>query len=180
MDLNQRAFLNDFGIVQHSVLESPDHNTVHVICSHTNRDFVNAELAEELKTRTGLQLVPPQHRADALSKGDSSVVCIVVLDDQESSRPEMFFRDNEFFRDGDQDMLYGAVQSADYPDAQTLYLQKGRICPQLVKNKLHCTVMMYPHSSEKKSLFWDSLTTVMGLYISLKCCLLHCWFAFVF
>ena len=174
MDLNQHAILNDFGVVQHSVLESPDHNTVHVICYHTSRDFVNAKLAEELKTRTGLQLVPPQHRADALSKGDSSVVCIVVLDDQDSSRSEMFFRDSKVVRDGDQDMLRGAVQSAGYPDTQTLYLQKGRKRPKWVENKLpHCTVMMYPGSSEKRRLFWDSLATVMGLYFSLNWYLLH-------
>ena len=161
MDLNQCAILNDFGVVQHSVLESPDHNTAHVICYHTNRDFVNAELAEELKTRTGLQLVPPQHRVGALSKGDGSVVCIVVLDDEAIIRSEMFFRDV------DQRILCGAVQSADYPNAHTLYLQKGRRCPQWVKNKLlHCTVMMYPRSSGKRSLFWDSFATVMGLYFS--------------
>ena len=168
MNLNQHAILNDFGVVQHSVLESPDHNTVHVICSHTDRNFVNAELAEELKTRTGLQLVPLQHRAGALAKGDGSVVCIVVLGDLDTIRSEMFFRDS------DQDILCGAVKSAGYPDTQTLYLQKGRRCPKWVKNKLpHSTVMMYPASSEERPLFWDSLVTVMGLYFSLKWYLLH-------
>ena len=174
MDLNQRAILNDFGVVQYSVLESPDHNIVHVICYHTNRDFVNAKLVEELKTRTGLQLVPPQHRAGALSKEDSSVVYIVVLDGQDSSGSEMFFRDSEFVRDGDQDILCGAVQSAGYSDRQTIYLKKGRRWPRWVENKLpHSTVMMYPGSSEKRRLFWDLLATVIGLYFSLKWYLLH-------
>ena len=174
MDLNQRAILNDFSIVQHSVLETPDHSTVHVIYYHASRDFVNAELAEELKTRTGLQLVPLQHRAGALSKGDSSVICIVVLDDLDSIRSEMFFGDSQFISDGDQDMLRGAVQSAGYPETQILYLQKGRRCPQWVENKLpHCTMMVYRGSSEK-ILFWDSVTAVMSLYFSLKWCLLRC------
>ena len=155
VDPSQCAMLNDFGIVQHSVLESPDHNTVHVICYGTSRDFVNTELAEELKTRTGLQLVPPKSRTGALSKGGSSVVCIFVLDDPDS----------------DHNMLYRAVQSAGYPETQILCLQTAWNCPQWVEKKLlHCTMMKYPGSSEKRSLFWDSLTTVMGLYFSLKWC----------
>ena len=74
MDPTRRAMLNDFGLVQHAVLESPDHNTVHVIYEHTQIHFVHTELTKELETRTGLQLVPPQSRvATSSSKGDSVV-----------------------------------------------------------------------------------------------------------
>ena len=78
MDLT-RAMLKDFGLVQHAVFESADHNAVPVIYRHTQKTFVHTELTKELETRTGLQLVPPQSRvATSSSKGDG--VVIVILD----------------------------------------------------------------------------------------------------
>ena len=149
MDLNQRAMLNNFGLVQHSVLESPDHNAVHVICCRTSRDFVNTELTEELKTRLGLQAVQPQKRAVTLSTGSSSVVRIVILD---------------------KGICYGynflceAAQSADYPYAHILYVQKGRKSLKWRKEEFPPgTVIMYPGPSEKRPHFWDSLTAVIGI-----------------
>ena len=58
MDLTRRAMLNDFGLVQHAVFETADHNAVHVIYRHTQKTFVHTELTKELETPTGLQLVP--------------------------------------------------------------------------------------------------------------------------
>ncbi len=83
MDLTRRAMLNDFGLVQHAVFESADHNAVHVIYRHTQKPFVHTELTKELETRTGLQLVPPQSRvATSSSKGDG--VVIVIVDSHDS------------------------------------------------------------------------------------------------
>ena len=71
MDLTSRAKLNNFGLVQHAVLESPDRITVRVIYGYTDRDFVHTELIKELETRTGLQLVPPQSPVATRETGQS-------------------------------------------------------------------------------------------------------------
>ena len=147
MDHTRRAMLNDFGLVQHAVLQSPDHNTVHVIYGHHNRDFVHTELTEELKTRTGLQLVPPQSGvATSSSKGDG--VLIVIIDRHDSLTDRL---------------LREAVETAGHPDTHTLFLHKGHEHPDWVDDKLpRCTVMAYPQSAAGQSQFWNSLTTVIG------------------
>ena len=71
MDPTRRAMLNDFGLVQHAVFESADHNAVNFIYSHTQRHFVVTELTKELETRTGLQLVPPQSPVATRETGQS-------------------------------------------------------------------------------------------------------------
>ena len=48
MDLTRRAMLNDFGLVQHAVFESADHNAVYVIYCHTQKPFVHTALTKEL------------------------------------------------------------------------------------------------------------------------------------
>ena len=53
MDPTRRAMLNEFGLVQHAVFESADHNAVNFIYSHTQRHFVVTELTKELVKRTG-------------------------------------------------------------------------------------------------------------------------------
>ena len=121
MDLIRRAMLNDFGLVQHAVFESADHNAVHVIYRHTQKTFVHIKLTKELETRTGLQLVPPQSRvATSSSKGDGVVIVIV---DSHDSRTDRLLRE--------------AVETAGHPDTHTLFLQMGWCPPGWVDRKLH-------------------------------------------
>ena len=147
MDLTRRAMLNDFGLVQHAVLESPDYNTVHVIYGCDNRDFVHTELTKELETRTGLQLVPPQsHVAKPSSKEDSVIIVIV---DRHDSLTDRFLRE--------------AVKTAGHPDTHTLFLQKKGYRPDWVESKLaRSTLMLYPKADEDRSQFWKTLATMIG------------------
>ena len=148
MDLARRAMLNPFGLVQHAVLESPDHNTVHVIYGHTNRPFAHNRLIKELVTRTGLQLVPTQSRvATSSSKGDG--VVIVIVDRHDSPFTDRLLRE--------------AVETAGHPATHTLFLQKERYCPDWVGDKLpRSALMVYPDSDVGRSQFWTTLTTMMG------------------
>ena len=110
-DLAHRAMLNDFGLVQHTVFESPDHNTVHLIYGHTNVSFVHTELTKELKIRTGLQLVPTQSRiATSSSKGDGVVIVIVDSHDSLTDR-----------------LLREAVETAGHPDTTHCSYRRGSI-----------------------------------------------------
>ncbi len=147
MDLTRRAMLNDFGLVQHAVFESADHNAVHVIYRHTQKPFVHTELTKELETRTGLQLVPPQSRvATSSSKGDGVVIVIVDSHDSLTDR-----------------LLREAVETAGHPDTHTLFLQKGEYRPDWVDNKLpRSALMLYPESGVERSQFWTTLTTMIG------------------
>ena len=146
-DITRRTMLNDFGLVQHAVLESLDHNTVHVIYCCNNRDFVHTELTKELETRTGLKLVPPQSRvATSSSKGDSVVIVIVDSHDSLTDR-----------------LLREAVETAEHPDIHTLFLQNGMYRPGWVVSKLsNSTLMLYPESDVDRSQFWKTLTTLIG------------------
>ena len=147
MDLTRRAMLNDFGLVQHAVFESADHNAVHVIYRHTQKGFVHNELTKELETRTGLQLVPPQSRvATSSSKGDGVVIVIVDSHDSLTDR-----------------LLREAVETAGLPDTHILFLQKGEYSPDWVANKLpRFALMLYPESDGERSQFWTTLTTMIG------------------
>ncbi|XP_070200887.1 uncharacterized protein [Littorina saxatilis] len=170
MDPTHRAMLNEFGLVQHAVLQSPDHNTVHVIYGHTNKHFVHSELTEELKTRTGLQLVPPQSRvATSSSTADSVLIVIVEMYDSVTDR-----------------LLRQAVETSGHPDTHTLFIQMGDHCPDWVEEKLsRCTVMRYRRSERRhpsyvihrqssvsagassglkdvRTLFWDNVSTMIG------------------
>ena len=147
MDLTRRAMLNDFGLVQHAVFESADHNAVHVIYRHSQKPFVHTELTKELETRTGLQLVPPQSRvATSSSKGDGVVIVIVDRHDSLTDR-----------------LLREAVETAGHPDTHTLFLQKGEYRPDWVDNKLsRSALMLYPESGMERSQFWTTLTTMIG------------------
>ena len=147
MDLTRRAMLNDFGLVQHAVFKSVDHNAVHVIYHHSQKPFVHTELTKELETRTGLQLVPPQSReATSSSKGDGVVIVIVDSHDSLTDR-----------------LLREAVETAGHPDTHTLFLQKGKYRPDWVDNKLpRSALMLYPESDGEWSQFWTILTTMIG------------------
>ena len=147
MDLTRRAMLNDFGLVQHAVFESADHNAVHVIYRHSQKPFVHTELTKELETRTGLQLVPPQSRvATSSSKGDGVVIVIVDSHDSLTNR-----------------LLREAVETAGHPDTHTLFLQKGQYRPDWVDKRLQRSpLMLYPASDGKRSQFWTTLTTMIG------------------
>ena len=158
MDLTRRAMLNDFGLVQHAVLESPDHNSVHVIYRHSQKSFVHTELTKELETRTGLQLVPPQSRvATSSSKGDS--VVIVIVDSPDSLTYRLFY-----YHESDTDrLLREAVETAGHPDTHILFLQKGKDHPPWVDNKRpRSALMLYPESDGERSQFWNILTTLIG------------------
>ena len=147
MDLTRRAMLNDFGLVQHAVFESADHNAVHVIYRQTQKTFVHTELTKELETRTGLQLVPPQSRvATSSSKGDGVVIVIVYSHDSLTDS-----------------LLLEAVETAGHPDTHTLFLQKGKYRPDWVDNKFpRSALMLYPQSDGERSQFWNILTTLIG------------------
>ena len=147
MDLTRRTMLNDFGLVQHAVFETADHNAVHVIYRHTDKPFVHTELTKELETRTGLKLVPPQSRVvTSSSKGDGVVIVIV---DSHDSRTDRF--------------LLEAVETAGHPDTHTLFLQKRRYCPEWVHKKLpRSALILYPQSDGERSQFWTTLTTMIG------------------
>ena len=147
MDLTHRAMLNDFGLVQHAVYESADHNAVHVIYRHTQKGFVHHALTKELETRTGLHLVPPQSRVTASSsKGDGVVIVIVDSPDSLTDR-----------------LLREAVETAGHPDTHTLFLQKERYCPEWVDKKLpRSALILYPGSDGERSQFWTTLTTMIG------------------
>ena len=147
MDLTRRAMLNDFGLLQHAVFESADHNAVHVIYRHTQKPFVHAELTRELETRTGLQLVPPQSRvATSSPKRDGVVIVIVDSHDSPTDR-----------------LLREAVETAGHPDTHTMFLQKGWYRPDWVGNKLpRSALMRYPKSGVERSQFWKILTTLIG------------------
>ncbi|XP_070199291.1 uncharacterized protein [Littorina saxatilis] len=161
--------LNEFGLVQHAVLQSPDHKTVHVIYGHTNKHFVHSELTEELKTRTGLQLVPSQSRV-ATSSSTADSVLIVIVDRHDSVTDRL---------------LQQAVETSGHPDTNTLFIQKGKYCPDWVEEKLpRCTLMSYrrpemrhpsyvlPRQSsvsagastgckDVRTLFWDNVLTII-------------------
>ena len=147
MDSTRRDMLLDNSLVQHAVLESPDHKTVHVIYDHTQRYFVVTELIKELETRTGLQLVPPQSRvATSSSKGDG--VVIVIVDSHDSLTNWL---------------LRKAVETAGHPDTRTLFLQKGWYRPDWVGDKFpRSALMLYPQFRVELSQFWTILTTVIG------------------
>ena len=164
MDLTRRAMLNDFGPVQHAVLGLPDHNTVHVIYSHTQKPFVHTELTKELETRTGLQLVPPQSRvATSSSKGDG--VVIVVIDNHDSLTDRLLYRHDSLT----DRLLREAVETAGHPDTHTLFLQKGEYRSHWVDIKLpRSALMLYPESGAERSQFWTILTTVIGEYSMCK------------
>ena len=146
MDLTRRAMLSDFGLVQHAVFVSADHNAVHVIYRHSQKPFVHTKLTKELETRTGLQLVPPQSRvATSSSKGDGVVIVIVDSDDSLTH------------------WLRKAVETAGHPDTHTLFLQKGKYRPDWVGNNLpRSALMLYPESDGELSQFWTTLTTMIG------------------
>ena len=186
MDLTRRAMLNDFGFVQHAVLESPDHNTVHVIYGRDNRDFVHTKLTKVLETRTGLKLVPPQSPvAKPSSKEDSVIIAIVGRRDSLPNRS--LFRneddlhpyrsllrnkdgsltDRSVLRNDDDSLtdrlLLEAVETAERPDSHTLFLQNGMHRPGWVGSKLpNSTLMLYPQSDVDRSQFWKTLTTLIG------------------
>ena len=147
MDLARRAMLNDFGLVQHAVFESEDHNAVHVIYRHTQKPFVHTELTKELETRTGLQLVPPQNRvATSSSKRDGVVIVIVDSHDSVTER-----------------LLREAVETAGHRDTHTLFLQKGKYRHYWFNNKPpRSPLMLYPESDGERSQFWTTLTTMIG------------------
>ena len=158
MDLTRRAMLNDFGLVQHTVFESPNHNTVHVIYVHNNRYFVHTKLTKELETRTGLKLVPPQSPvATSSSRGDSVIIAIV-------GRHDSFIHRSALWNDDDTDrLLRKAVETAGHPDTHTLFLQIGMYQPCWVNDKLaRSTLMVYPQSGVDRSQFWKTLTTLIG------------------
>ena len=140
MDLTRRAMLNDFGLVQHAVFESADHNAVHVIYRHTQKALVHTELTKELETRTGLQLVPPQSRvATSSSKGDG--VVIVIVDSHDSLTDRLLHRHGSLT----DRLLREAVETAGHPDTHTLFLQKEKYCPHWVDNKRpRSTLVVYP------------------------------------
>ena len=164
MDLTRRAMLNDFGLVQHAVFESADHNAVHVIYHHTQKSFVHTELTKELETRTGVQLVPPQsHVATSSSKGDGVVIVIV---DSHDSRTDRLLREaveTTGYPDTHCRLLREAVETTGYPDTHTLFLQKGKYRPLWVDNKfLRSALMLYPTSDWERSQFWTTLTKMIG------------------
>ena len=169
MDLTRRAMLNNFGLVQHAVFDSADHNAVHVIYRHTQKPFVHTELTKELETRTGLQLMPPQSRvATSSSKGDGVVIVIV---DSQDSLTDMLLHSydslNErllYRHDSLTDMLLReAVETAGHPDTHILFLQKGNYRPDWVDNKLpRSALMLYPQSGAERSYVWTTLTTMIG------------------
>ena len=141
MDLTRRAMLNDFGLVQHAVFETADHNAVHVIYRHSQKSFVHTELTKEL------ELVPPQSRvATSSSKRDGVVI---VIEDSHDSLTDRLLRE--------------AVETAVHPDTHTLFLQKGEYRPDWVDNKLpRSALMLYPESDGERSQFWTTLTTMIG------------------
>ena len=158
MDLTRRAILNDFGLVQHAVFESADHNAVHVIYSHTQRHFVHTELTKELETRTGLQLLLPQSRV-AMSSSKVDGVVIVIVDCHDPLTDRLLYRlDSLTDR-----LLREAVETAGHPDTHTLFLQKGEYRPDWVDNKLpRSALMLYPESDGERSQFWTTLTAMIG------------------
>ena len=180
IDLTHRAMLNDFGLVQHAVFESADHNAVHVIYRHSQKSFVHTELTKELETRTGLQLVQPQSRvATSSSKGDG--VVIVIVDSHNSLTDRLLYRHDSlterllyrhdsrtewllYRHDSLTDrLLREAVETAGHPDTHTLFLQKGKYRPHWVNNKLHrSALMLYPESDGERSQFWTTLTIMIG------------------
>ena len=158
IDLTRRAMLNDFGLVQHAVFESADHNAVHVIYHHTQKSFVHTELTKELETRTGVQLVPPQSRVATSSSKEDGVV-IVIVDSHDSLTDRLLYRHGSLT----DRLLREAVETAGHPDTHTLFLQKGEYCPDWVGSKLpRSTLMLYPESDGEGSQFWTTLTTMIG------------------
>ena len=150
--------LNDFGLVQHAVFESADHNAVHVIYRHTHKTFVHTELTKELETRTGVQLVPPQSRVATSSSKEDGVV-IVIVDSHDSLTDRLLYRHGSLT----DRLLREAVETAGHPDTHTLFLQKGKHHPDWVDDKLPCSaLMLYPESDEERSQFWTTLTTMIG------------------
>ena len=157
MDLTRRAKLNDFGLVQHAVLESPDHNTVHVIYGRDNRDFVHTELTKELKTRTGLKLVPPQ--SPVATSSSSVIIAIVGRQDSFLHRSALWSGDDPLT----DRLLRKAVETAGHPDTHTLFLQNRKYRPGWVDDKLpRSPLMVYPQSDVDRSQFWKTLTTLIG------------------
>ena len=158
MDLTHRTMLNDFGLVQHAVFESADHNAVLVIYEHTQRHFVHTELTKELETRTGMQLLLPQSRvATSSSKVDGVVIVVVDCHDPLTDRL-LYSHDSLTDR-----LLREAVETAGHPDTHTLFLQKGKYRPDWVDNKFpRSALMLYPESDGERSQFWTTLTTMIG------------------
>ena len=161
MDLTHRTMLNEFGLVRHDVLESPDHNTVHVIYGHTQRKFVQTELTKELETRTGLQLVPPQSGvATSSSKGDGVVIVVVDRHALRTSDDRFHYGSGNLVVDR---LVREAVETAGHPDTHTLFLQTKRFRPDWVDDGLrYLSLMVYPDYGVGLPQFWETLTTLIS------------------
>ena len=158
MDLTRRAKPNNFGLVQHAVLESPDRNTVRVIYGYSNREFVHTELIKELETRTALQLVPSQSPvATSSSEGDGVVI---VITDRHDERYQHVLSEVDSRIDK---LIRKAVETAGHPDSHTLFLQLDEFRPKWIDSKLpHSALMVYPQSDVERTQFWTTLTTMIG------------------
>ncbi|XP_076451982.1 uncharacterized protein LOC143287682 isoform X2 [Babylonia areolata] len=144
MDPTVRAVLNDFGLVQHTLLESAEHTFVHVIHSHCSRDFVHTELTEELKSCCGLQLVPT-HRLVDLASVKPVTDIIVILDKSKNI------------------FLHDTVKTYFQPDTHVLFLQTGDYRPSWIDRCFpHHTLMLYSVSQKNLSHFWHSLASLIG------------------
>ncbi|KAK7462561.1 hypothetical protein BaRGS_00038390 [Batillaria attramentaria] len=177
MDTRHQSLLNNFGPVRHAILRSSrdPQQGVHVVYGTRSTDFVLSNMKEELETRTGLRLVLPDLKHDVLSVKESpflATLCrntLVVLDDD--------YRLHWMHKN----LLRQAVQEAAHPDGRTVFIQRGRLCPDWVLNRLEhtSTLLIYPHDAghqlDRNRYFWatvaafldqrvHSILTVTGLF----------------
>ena len=132
------------------MLESPDQNTVHVIYSHTSKDFVTTRLTEELKTRTAMQLMPLKTGDDPVSFKQSSVTIVI-------------------FEKGHGHHLRYYLGQQLSPYCQYVCLLRDQdlhpsVCNFLDTSCTNHAVMQYPDSEEENPHFWDSLAALIGMY----------------
>nr|KAG5686959.1 hypothetical protein BaRGS_021534 [Batillaria attramentaria] len=120
-------------------------------------------MKEELETRTGLRLVLPDLKHDVLSVKESPFLDTLAL-----CRDTLVVLDNyDTLDEVYENTLQQAVKEAEHPDGRTVFIQRGRLCPDWVLNKLEMsTLMIYPHDAghqlyNRKTDFWTTVAAFL-------------------
>ncbi len=153
MDAKDRALLDNYGLVRHAALESPDHKLVHVIYNHHRRKFVEEELTEELKKRTGLQQVSTSRLLPLTSSSTTCTHTIVITG----------------WRSGREDKLLRHAVKTTPTERPTVYMLRDDDYPDWVEDRLTpSNHVVYPQSQDtsRVSTFWDCVTSLLGQFMN--------------
>nr|KAG5686956.1 hypothetical protein BaRGS_021531 [Batillaria attramentaria] len=119
-------------------------------------------MKQELETLTGLRLVLPDLKHDVLSVKESPFLATLAL----CRNMLVIFDDDDTLDEMYENLLQQAVKEAEHPDGRTVFIQRGRRCPDWVLNKLETsTLMIYPHDAghqfNRKTDFWATVAAFL-------------------